>query len=298
MLRKITSLIFLLLVVSGCSKGKAEDPGLNIVTSFYPVYAITDFVSGDLNNVSMIESNAGIHHFEPSANDIAAIEDSDVFIFHSTTLESWVKNMENLDDTEVIEATESMDLLFVPGLEDFEVPKGMSEKSLYDPHSWNDPIYAAKEAQIIADRLSKIDPDNKDHYQANAKTFEKQANDLVAKYEKELTSKKNNKFVTQHTAFQYISERFNLEEVGIGGVSDDIELSPKRMIEITEYIKDNDIQVIFKENRSSGNFAETIAQELGIKVAVLDSLEADPQNGKNYLENMEINLQTLDENLE
>lgn len=274
------------------------DSGLDIVTSFYPVYAITDFISGDLNEVSMIQSNAGIHHFEPSANDIAQIEDSDVFVFHSTTLESWVKNMENLDDTEVIEATESMDLLFVPGLEDFEVPKGMSEKSLYDPHSWNDPIYAAKEAQVIADKLSAIDPDNKDYYQSNAEDFTRQAHELVDEYEDKLTGKQNNKFVTQHTAFQYISERFNLEEVGIGGVSDDIELSPKRMIEITEYIKDNDIQVIFKENRSSGNFAETIAQELGIKVAVLDSLEADPQNGKNYLENMEINLQTLDENLE
>lgn len=298
MLTKIIAFVFLSLMLGGCAQDEKVDSGLDIVTSFYPVYAITDFISGDLNEVSMIQSNAGIHHFEPSANDIAQIEDSDVFIFHSTTLESWVKNMENLDDTEVIEATESMDLLFVPGLEDFEVPKGMSEKSLYDPHSWNDPIYAAKEAQVIADKLSAIDPENEEYYQSNAEDFANQANDLVAKYEDDLSNKDNNKFVTQHTAFQYISERFDLEEVGIGGVSDDIELSPKRMIEITDYIKDNDIKVIFKENRSSGNFAETIAQELGIKVAVLDSLEADPQNGKNYLENMEINLQTLDENLE
>ena len=30
----------------------------------------------------MIQSSSGIHSFEPSANDIAAIYDADVFVYH------------------------------------------------------------------------------------------------------------------------------------------------------------------------------------------------------------------------
>ena len=36
-------------------------------------------VSGDLNDIRMIQSSSGIHSYEPSANDIAAIYDADVF---------------------------------------------------------------------------------------------------------------------------------------------------------------------------------------------------------------------------
>ena len=69
----------LLVLVSGaCSqKEKQEAKGMKIVTSFYPIYAMVKEVSGDLNDVRMIQSSSGIHSFEPSANDIAAIYDAD-----------------------------------------------------------------------------------------------------------------------------------------------------------------------------------------------------------------------------
>ena len=64
----------LALVLGACSqKEKQEAKGMKIVTSFYPIYAMVKEVSGDLNDVRMIQSSSGIHSFEPSANDIAAI---------------------------------------------------------------------------------------------------------------------------------------------------------------------------------------------------------------------------------
>ncbi|EBN0317260.1 adhesion protein, partial [Salmonella enterica subsp. enterica serovar Typhi] len=70
----------LVLVLGACSqKEKQESKGMKIVTSFYPIYAMVKEVSGDLNDVRMIQSSNGIHSFEPSANDIAAIYDADVF---------------------------------------------------------------------------------------------------------------------------------------------------------------------------------------------------------------------------
>ncbi len=51
-------------------------------------------VSGDLNDVRV--QSVRIHSFEPSANDIAAIYDADVFVYHSHTLESWAGSLDQV----------------------------------------------------------------------------------------------------------------------------------------------------------------------------------------------------------
>ena len=181
--------LFVLILGACGQKGNQESKnakGMKIVTSFYPVYAMVKEVSGDLNDVRMIQSSSGIHSYEPSANDIAAIYDADVFIYHSHTLESWAGSLDpNLQKSKVkvIEASEGMTLERVPGLEDMEAGNGVDEKTLYDPHTWLDPEKVAEEAQIIADKLSELDSANKDTYQKNAESFSAKAHDLTKKYQ-------------------------------------------------------------------------------------------------------------------
>ena len=138
---------FFALTIGACGQKTSQDKsdetkGMKIVTSFYPIYAMVKEVSGDLNDVRMIQSSSGIHSFEPSANDIAAIYDADVFVYHSHTLESWAGSLDpNLKKSKVkvLEASEGMTLERVPGLEDVEAGDGVDEKTLYDPHTWLDP---------------------------------------------------------------------------------------------------------------------------------------------------------------
>ena len=170
--------VFLLCLAACSQKESQTGKGMKIVTSFYPVYAMVKEVSGDLNNVRMIQSSSGIHSFEPSANDIAAIYDADVFVYHSHTLESWAGSLDpNLKKSKVkvLEASEGMTLDRVPGLEDVEAGDGVDEKTLYDPHTWLDPEKAGEEAQIIADKLSEVDSEHKETYQKNAQAFMKKA---------------------------------------------------------------------------------------------------------------------------
>ena len=76
--------------------------GLKVVTSFYPIYSLVKEVSGERNDVRMIGSRQGIHSYEPSAADIKAIYDADVFIYHSRILESWANRLEpNLQGSSV-----------------------------------------------------------------------------------------------------------------------------------------------------------------------------------------------------
>ena len=301
--RTLLMLLFSVLIftLGACSKKETQEvKGMKIVTSFYPIYAMVKEVSGDLNDVRMIQSSSGIHSFEPSANDIAAIYDADVFIYHSHTLESWAGSLDpNLKKSKVkvLEASEGMELERVPGLEDIKAGDWVDEKTLYDPHTWLDPLKAAEEAQIIADKLSDIDGEHKDTYQKNAKEFIKKANDLNDKYKDKFDKVSQKTFVTQHTAFSYLAKRFGLNQLGIAGISPEQEPSPRQLTEIQEFVKSYKVKTIFTESNASSKVAETLVKSVGVSLKTLNPLEADPENDKSYLDNLEENMLTLLEEL-
>ena len=295
---------FFALVLGACgqkdNQGSKEAKGMKIVTSFYPVYAMVKEVSGDLNDVRMIQSSSGIHSYEPSANDIAAIYDADVFIYHSHTLESWAGSLDpNLQKSKVnvIEASEGMTLERVPGLEDMEAGNGVDEKTLYDPHTWLDPEKVAEEAQIIADKLSEQDSANKETYQKNAQSFSDKAHELTKKYQPIFEKSSQKTFVTQHTAFSYLSKRFGLNQLGIAGISPDQEPSPRQLTEIQEFVKTYKVKTIFTESNVSSKVADTLVKSTGVSLKTLNPLEADPQNDKSYLDNLEEDIAILAEEL-
>lgn len=290
-------LSILALMLGACTqKEEQQAKGLKIVTSFYPVYAMVKEVSGDLNDVRMIQSSTGIHSFEPSANDIAAIYDADVFVYHSHTLESWAGSLDpNLQKSKVrvLEASEGMTLERVPGLEDVEAGEGIDEKTLYDPHTWLDPEKAGEEAQIIADKLSELDKEHKEIYQKNAKKFIARAQELTKKYQPIFEKAKQKTFVTQHTAFSYLAKRFGLQQLGIAGISPEQEPNARQLTEIQEFVKTYKVKTIFTESNASSKVAETLVKSTGVRLKTLNPLEADPQNDKNYLENLEENMSIL-----
>ena len=299
----LLSSIFILFL-GACSQDKQNDVneshGMKIVTSFYPVYSMVKAVSGDLNDVRMIQSSSGIHSYEPSANDIAAIYDADVFVYHSHTLESWAGSLDpslQKSKVKVLEASEGMTLERVPGLEDMQAGDGIDEKTLYDPHTWLDPEKVAEEAQIIADKLSELDSANKDTYQKNAQNFSAKAHDLTNKYQPIFEKANQKTFVTQHTAFSYLAKRFGLNQLGIAGISPDQEPSPRQLTEIQEFVKTYKVKTIFTESNASSKVAETLIKSTGVSLKTLNPLEADPQNDKSYLDNLEEDIAILAEEL-
>lgn len=290
-----------LLTLTGCQAKPSQDSqGLKIVTSFYPIYAMTKEVSGELNDVRMIQSGAGIHGFEPSVSDVQAIYDADIFIYHSHTLESWAGRLDpSLENSDVIvvEASEGMSLERVPGLEDMEVREGIDEATLYDPHTWVDPTLVAEEVRLIAEHLSQLDPENADTYQKNAESMAATAEKMAEEFKARFAKVKHRTFVTQHTAFSYVAKRFNLEQLGIAGVSDQ-EPSPRQLAEIKDFIDTYKVKTIFTERGTSDKLAKALATSTKVQLKVLEPLEADPQNDISYLENLEANLNVLAEELE
>ena len=62
--------------------------------------------------------------------------------------------------------------------------------------------------------------------------------------------------------------------MAISGISPDSEPSAARLRELTEYIKKNEIKVIYFEENASKSLAKTLSSEAGVELAVLNPLES------------------------
>ena len=301
MFKKIVGLCIMILAsftLATCTVQKEANhtrQGLKIVTSFYPIYSLAKEISGDKNDIRMIGSRSGIHSYEPSAADIKAIYDADVFIYHSRILESWAGRLKPSlqgSSVKVLEASTKLPLMKVSGFEDIDVNQGIDEAGLYDPHTWLDPVLVGMEAVEIGELLAKSDPTNADFYRKNASDLARNAQKLADTYRLIFSKVSSKTFVTQHTAFSYTAQRFGLKQLGIAGVSEE-EPSPRQLAEIKEFVDTYNVQTIFTEKGVSDKLAQTVASSTGVDLKVLDPLEADPENNLTYLENLEKVLETL-----
>ncbi|HEM6018011.1 TPA: zinc ABC transporter substrate-binding protein AdcA [Streptococcus suis] len=293
----------LLLAACGNSTVSQEDGKLDIVTTFYPVYEFTKQVAGDEANVDLlVKAGTEVHGYEPSAKDIARIQEADAFVYENENMETWVHDIEDSIDTEkvvVISATEGM--LLLPGGEEEHEGHDHSEEGhshAYDPHVWLSPERAITLVETIRDGLIAQYPEKKAVFEENAAAYIEKLTALDAKYSETLSVAKQKYFVTQHTAFAYLALDYGLKQISITGVSADEDPTPTRLAELTNYIKQYGVKYIYFEENASKSVAETLAKETGVQLDVLNPLESltdeDMKNGKDYISVMEDNLTALE----
>lgn len=120
----LLQLLLITVVLSACvteSNGESSEEKLSIVTSFYPVYEFTQQVAGDKADISlMVGSGADPHTFEPSARDVAEVNNADMLVYTSEEMEFWISSLLNTVDNEELSIVRTADGLEREG--HFEAP--------------------------------------------------------------------------------------------------------------------------------------------------------------------------------
>jgi zinc transport system substrate-binding protein len=178
--------------------------------------------------------------------------------------------------------------------EDEEVEEHAEDEGI-DPHVWLDPLLWSRAVQKVGGALARVDPDGADGYREREAAYVNEIDALDDEYEQGLGSCKRNLLVTAHTAFGYLAERYGLHEEAIAGISPEAEPDPKRMAELADLVEEEDVTTIFTESLVSPKVAESLARQVGVKTAVLDPLESEPEGG--YAEGMRENLDALTKGL-
>ncbi len=273
---------------------QSETPNINkklqITASFYPLYFFAGEIGGNMVDVKNITpAGSEPHDYEPTTQDIARIEKSNMLILNGN-VESWGNKIkDNLSGTSVT--------IVIAGEGLFTQQLTEGGKTSPDPHVWLSPQLAKQEVNQMMKGYIKIDPSNSLYYQTNGKTLDDRLDRLDYKYKQGLSNCKQKDIITSHAAFGYLTAAYGLNQVPISGLSADSEPSSQQLVKVINFAKSYNIKYIFFESLVSPKLSDMIANEVGAKTLVLDPLEGltdvDMKQGKNYFTIMEDNLKNL-----
>ncbi|GHA68568.1 metal ABC transporter solute-binding protein, Zn/Mn family [Streptomyces termitum] len=310
-----------LLTLSACGTSPsdaAEGKGgrLDVVASFYPMQYLAEEIGGGHVAVRTLTA-PGVepHDLELKPRQIGELGEADVLLY--------LKGLQPAVDDAVAQAgvrhtvdAATLTSLDSPAAEEHdhaaeggehadehaEEPAGDSHDGHdhgtsegLDPHVWLDPVKYAEIARGVGAALGKADPAHAADYDKNTAALVKKLGDLDTAFATGLKNTATRTFITTHSAFGHLAQRYHLEQEGITGVDPESEPSPARVKQLQDIAKADKVTTVFFETLASDKTAKTLARDTGLKTDVLDPLEGitDQSKGSDYLAVMRANLAAL-----
>lgn len=260
---------------------------ITVVASFYPLYEFTKQVGKEKVAAStLVPFGVEPHDWEPTIKDLQKLQQTDLIVINGIGFEEWVHDLESIQSNVVIVDTSNG--ISIKELDEHE--------SVGNPHIWLNPVMVQKQVKNIADALSQIDPENKEHYTNNANSYISQLEKLDKKIKDELSQCDKKDFIAFHNAFSYFAIQYGLNQHTISSNGHDVEPTSKTLQNIIELAKEYDINVIFTEEAVDTRTSQVIANEINGKILLLSPLEIGDSNS-NYIQKMEQNISHLKEAL-
>ena len=288
--------------LSACSTSDAAESKngdkLDVVASFYPMQFLAEEIGGTHVSVTTL-TKPGVepHDLELSPRQIGGLGDADYILY--------LKGIQPAVDDAIAQSgvRNSVDAAKLTTLEDHGTETGGDEHGHAhegegagaDPHIWLDPVKYAEVAKGVGKSLEKADPNHAADYRTNTDALLKKLDALNASYKAGLRTTTTKTFITTHSAFGYLAERYGLVQEGIAGIDPETEPSPARIKDIHSIAEKSNATTVFFETLASDRTAKTVAADTGLKTDVLDPLEGitAKSKGDNYIEVMQSNLAAL-----
>ena len=147
-----------------------------------------------------------------------------------------------------------------------------------NPHYWLDPRNGARMARAIADRLSELDPQQRDSYQARRVDFEQTLARKLEQWQAALSPVQGQTVIAYHTSFVYLADAFGFT------ITDEVEPKPgiapsaAHLSQLVRRIKAEQIDRLIMEPYYERRSAAYLHDQTGIRIAVLpQSVGALPQ---------------------
>lgn len=318
--RRLTALgaVCLALSLTACGTTATKGSGrLDVSVSFYPIQYLVEGIGGEHVQVtSVTPGDVEPHDYELSPKEVSDLGKADLITYVKGFQGSLDEAVEKVSGPTVVDLSGSVNLVSHAGghhthdhaehehehghtdaaghdHDDHEHTDAAGhEHTATDPHFWLDPQRMVLAAQAVAAALTQADPEHAADYQAGLAAVTEQLNHLDASYSTGLQTCERRTIVTNHAAFGYLAERYNLSQTSISGVDPESEPSPADLAKVKKVVQETGTTTIFTEERVSEKTAQVVAQETGATTAVLSPMEVRPQAG-DYPAAMEANLSAL-----
>ena len=277
------------------SSAAAQAEPMKVSASFSILGDMVKQVGGDRVKVfTFVGPNGDAHVYEPTPADAKELSESKVLFINGLGLEGWMTRLEKSSGFKGTVVTASKGITPRKMVED--------EKTVTDPHAWQDLANGKIYVGNIRDALMAVDPEGKATYEANAQQYldgitgmETKVKEAIAKLPPE-----RRKIITTHDAFGYFGAAYGMAFIAPEGVSTESEASAKDVAKIIRQIKAENIPAVFLENVTDSRLLDQISKETGAKIGgTLFSDALSPPDGPagTYLGMFRNNIEILSEAL-
>jgi manganese/zinc/iron transport system substrate-binding protein len=206
-------------------------------------------VAGDKAKVTnIIGEGVDPHLYKPTRNDILSLMRSDIIFYCGLMLEG------KMADALIKVATRGKPVFAVTELLDEKFllePKEFAGH--FDPHVWMDVRGWMKGVDVVAKTLSEWDPKNAAAYKANAASYNAKLKGLDEYVARAISTipKRSRVLVTAHDAFNYFGRAYEIDVVGIQGISTASQAGLQDLNRIVDLLVKRDIKAVFVESSVS-----------------------------------------------
>lgn len=301
--------------LSGCSAPAEQEEGLSVVATIFPQYDFARQVMGGDDNLTMLlRPGQEVHSYEPTPQDIIAIQNCDLFIYVGGESDAWIEdvldgmdtsNMVILSLMDVVDPLEedTENVLENPEEHDHQEDGTHLHEEEYDEHVWTSPKNAMLITQAICDALCEIDPDNAGQYQANTADYLTQLEALDAAFREVIgDAQRDTLFFGDRFPLLYFVREYGLNYyAAFPGCASETEPSAATVAKLIDLVREEAAPVVYQIELSNGNIARSIADSSGARVETFytcHNITADDFNaGETYLSMMQRNVESLKEAL-
>ncbi len=256
------ALIITLLIGCGPDEPPTSSAVLNVTVSILPQQYFVERIGGENVAVNvMVLPGESPATYEPKPDQLRALSKAQAYVSIGVPFEqAWLERISSANpDMLMVDTTQGIERLGDP-----EHP---------DPHIWLSPRLVKIQARTIYEALAQLDPEHQTTYQANLERFLEDIDALDADIRSTLSGLEQRKFMVFHPSWSYFARDYDLEmiPIEIGGQ----EPSAAELAALVERAQAEDIRVIFAQPQFSTEKAQTIAEEIGGEVLLIDPLAPD-----------------------
>jgi zinc/manganese transport system substrate-binding protein len=264
---------------------------IKTVATFSVLGDLVKNVGGDRVEVSvLVGPNGDAHVYSPSPADAKKLHEAQLVIVNGLGLEGWITRLVHASGTKAVTVIASKGVKF-RRMEDEHRPGHM----VTDPHAWQSVANAKIYVSNIRDGLIKADPAGKSEYEANTKAYLAKLDALELEVKAAIGGipADRRRIFTNHGAFGYFGDAYEMEFISPEGISTESEASAKDVAKIIVQIKKQKIPAVFLENISDPRLMQQIAKETGAKIGgtlFSDALSEPHGPAGSYIEMMRNNI--------
>jgi manganese/iron transport system substrate-binding protein len=250
------------------STAAPSDGRIPVVTTFSTLNSFVNAVGGKYVRVTnLVPIGASPEDYQPTPQDIATLSSAKLLVMNGAGIEAWLsRTLANANNPQ---------LITIVAADGLPVKVG-------NPHLWMNPTYAKLYAQKVRDALTRLDPQHRDYYAANAQAYNAKLDTLSAWIAAQIKTipPEHRKMIVFHNAWEYYNERFGLQTLGVIETSPGQEPNPQQLASLIDLAKKDNLRAVFSEPEYSPKLVQAVAHSANVKIVENlydDSIGDDPR---------------------